>query len=322
MSGGIFQQISSVPWFSTASFGIVAMVLVGMSWCLTGLVMGRAPKRGIDTGLVQFFGGLVSITVSLTTVLISGASTPDSRRMLFLTLGMFYSSGALNFCTLQLMSAAMQRGPNGIIWSIIQSGMVISFIVGVVFFGAALTLAKLCGIILLLAAIVCFGLAKDNSRRNGGGWRLLAFGAFTVCSIQQTVNTLPAYFPESRQVSSVLCTLATSSGAVTASIVFTLCTLSGEKVRRLWENVRNPHLWKYVLCLQFFSLLFSWTLFYPGLFAMGKHGMGMVCFPLMVGSCILCFTLVGLFWLREKVRPLQIAALLMCLMGLACLAAI
>ena len=61
-------------------------------------------------------------------------------------------------------------------------------------------------------------------------------------------------------------------------------------------------------------------LVYPGMFAMGKHGLGMVCFPMMVGSCILCFTLAGIFLLREKVRPLQLAALAMCLSGLTGLA--
>ena len=91
-------------------------------------------------------------------------------------------------------------------------------------------------------------------------------------------------------------------------------------MRQLWENARNPVLWKYVLAMQFFSLLFSWTLFYPGLFAMGKHGMGMACFPMMVGSCILFFTLAGIFLLKEKVRPLQVVALAMCLTGLVCLA--
>ena len=309
-----------MPFFHTASFGIVAMILVGMSWCLTGLVMGNAPKRGIDTGLIQFFGGLVSATVSLCIASATGAYASSPPRVMLPTLTTFFFSGFLNFFMLQLMSAAMQRGPNGIIWSIIQSGMVVNFIVGVLFFHAELNMAKSAGIILLLAAIVCFGLSRDNSRKSSENWRLLTFCAFSVCAIQQTVNTLPVYFPEARQVSSVLCTFATSSGAVSAAILYTLCTLSGDKISLLKSNVKNAMLWKYVLLLQFFSLIFAYTLFYPGMFAMGKHGLGMVCFPMMVGSCILCFTLAGIFLLREKVRPLQLAALAMCLSGLTGLA--
>ena len=131
---------------------------------------------------------------------------------------------------------------------------------------------------------------------------------------------MPAYFPESRQTSSILCTLATSSGTVSASIIFMLFTLSKEKINNIKQNIQNPLLWKYVFALQFFSLLFAYTLFYPGLFTMGKHGLGMVCFPMMVGSCILSFTLVGILILKEKIKPLQLFALIMCLSGLVFLA--
>ena len=51
--------------FNTLGFGIVSMVIVGMSWCLVGLVMGDAPKKNVDTGLVQFWGAVVSTVASL-----------------------------------------------------------------------------------------------------------------------------------------------------------------------------------------------------------------------------------------------------------------
>ena len=47
-----FQSVGNMPFFNSVWFGIMAMVIVGSSWCLIGLVMGDAPKRGIEPSLV------------------------------------------------------------------------------------------------------------------------------------------------------------------------------------------------------------------------------------------------------------------------------
>lgn len=305
----------------THFFGIGAMIIVGTSWCLVGLVMGDAPKKKVDAAMVQFWGAIVTTIVSLLIVCFTGQENGTiPLKWLAFTLGLYFFSGFLNFFMLQLMSKAMQSGPNGIIWSIIQSAMVFPFIVGMIFFNTGTGMLKIIGIILLLAALTGFGMAKDNTRRNGNTWRWLALAALTICATQQNLATLPTYFPECRQVGSVFCTLASAGGAVIASLIFMLCTLTAEKKRQLKENFTNPHLWKYVLALQGFGLLTSYLLLYPGMFVMGKHGLGMLCYPMMIGSCIVSFTLSSIFLLKEKVKPLQIAALLLCISGLACLA--
>ena len=65
----MFQQIldylNAVPFFTTPAFGILALVIVGSSWCLVGLVMGDAPKKNIEPSLVQFCGALFSVGFSL-----------------------------------------------------------------------------------------------------------------------------------------------------------------------------------------------------------------------------------------------------------------
>ena len=50
---------------NSLAFGLIAMVIVGGSWSLVGLVMGDAPKKGIDSSLVQFWGGSVPVIVGL-----------------------------------------------------------------------------------------------------------------------------------------------------------------------------------------------------------------------------------------------------------------
>ena len=68
--------------------------------------------------------------------------------------------------------------------------------------------------------------------------------------------------------------------------------------------------------LLFFNLLFAYTLFYPGMNAMADAGLGGMCYPMMVGSCIVTFTLSSVWILKEKLRPLQAAALGICISGL------
>ena len=46
-------------------FGIPALLTVGASWCLVGIIFGDAPKRGLDIRLLQFFGGITSITAGI-----------------------------------------------------------------------------------------------------------------------------------------------------------------------------------------------------------------------------------------------------------------
>ena len=84
----------------------------------------------------------------------------------------------------------------------------------------------------------------------------------------------------------------------------------------LKKSVTSWHLWKYVFALQFFSLLFAYTLQFPGMDIMAKAGLGGMCYPAMVGSCIVSFTLSSVFILKEKVRKIQLAALVLCILGL------
>ena len=63
MFSEMFILASSASFFDSLAFGITALVLVGGSWCLVGLVMSDAPKRGVDTSLVQFFGSFTSVII-------------------------------------------------------------------------------------------------------------------------------------------------------------------------------------------------------------------------------------------------------------------
>ncbi len=315
MLHGIFQFFNSIPFFGSVTFGILAMVIVGSSWCLVGLVMGDAPKKGIDSSLVQLWGGIVATVAS---VIIMAATSDYSTASLQTTLmvsAVLILSSILNFIMLELMSRAMQCGPNGVIWSIIQSAMVFPFMVGMIFFDVKFTILRCLGIILLLAALVLFALTKDNSS-SGGKWKLLAIAGLVITAIQQNLSVLPSYFPEADKVPSIVRVLAAEIGFVIAAIVWNLCRLNPEHWKKIKSNLKNAMLWKYTFALQFFNLFFSYTLHYPGMNVMADHGMGGMSYPMMVGSCIVSFTLSSIFLLKEKFSFYQLGALIVCVSGL------
>ena len=314
----LIHTLSSQPFFSTAWFGILAMVIVGSSWCLIGLVMGDAPKRGIEPSLVQLFGNSFSVAASIVIMFATGSVPECSWWITFATCGAYVVAGMMNFFMLQIMAYAMQRGPNGIIWAIIQSALIFPFLGGVIFFGVELTFARTVGILLLLAALILFGAAKENSNARGN-WRLPAFICLAICAVQQNIQTAPSYYEEARAVGSIVRSLSAAGGGLVGAIFYNLARLNAERKEQFRRNIFNPILWKYIGALQFFNLLFAYTLFYPGMNAMADAGLGGMCYPMMVGSCIISFTLSSIWILKEKLRPLQAAALGICVSGLVLL---
>ena len=210
----------------------------------------------------------------------------------------------------------MQSGPNGIIWAIIQSALVFPFIGGIVFFNVQLTFLRLLGIIALLSALILFALAKDNTSKGGSRWKVEAFIALAITGVLQNLSNAPAYFQEARGVSSIIRALALVAGTVAAAVCWNLFNGKGDSWQKIKATLRNKKTWLYIGALQLFGIIFSSILMYPGMNVMADHGMGGMCYPVMVGSCIISFTLTSIFMLKEKIRCNQIFALLVCLAGL------
>ena len=315
MLNQLVQFFSSISFFNTVAFGIIAMVIVGSSWCLVGLVMGDAPKKGIDSSLVQLWGAVVATVASVIIMFATADYSTASWQVTFYVCLILAISAALNFTMLELMSRAMQCGPNGVIWSIIQSAMVFPFIVGMIFFDVKFTILRGAGIVLLLAALVLFAITKDNSSGNGK-WKLLAIAGLIITAIQQNLSVLPSYYPEADKVPSIVRVIATELGFMISAIVWNLMRMNRGHWEKIKSNLKNGMLWKYTIALQFFNLFFSYTLHYPGMNVMADKGMGGMCYPMMVGSCIVSFTLSSIWLLKEKVKPVQLAALIVCIGGL------
>ena len=266
----MFQQLSefleNIPFFGSTAFGVIAMVIVGGSWCLVGLVMGDAPKKGVEASLVQLFGAAFSVAVSLIILFATSAYSTASISATFLTCLAYFVGCMLNFVMLQLMSQAMQCGPNGIVWAIIQSALVFPFLGGILFFGVDFTLLRGIGISLLLIALVLFALARNNRRKSGGRWKLLAFAGLAITAVQQNLTTMPSYFEAARGVPSILRALSASAGTLAMGVLWELFRPGGARWERLKNGIKNPLLWKYICLSQGISLPLSYFLLYPLLF--------------------------------------------------------
>ena len=158
-------------------------------------------------------------------------------------------------------------------------------------------------------------MTKNNEHQNGN-WKIKAFICLAMCAIQQNITTAPSYFAEARGVSSIVRALSSSGATLLSAMIYNLIKMTPAYKEQIKSSIRNITLWKYTGCLQFFNLVFAYTLFYPGMDVMADHGLGGMCYPMLVGSCIISFTVSSVLLLKEKIKPVQLAALAVCIAGL------
>lgn len=295
-------------------FGLIALSVTGLSWSLVGIVMGSAPKRGVESSFVQFFSAAVAMLANFLLLQFVNPEWNDSMYMALLCYGV---AGLLNFLLLQLMSIAMQSGPNGIIWGIVQSGVIFPFMMGILFFNVARPPTRISGMVLLIIALFLFGIAKGRGGdKKQGNWLIPAFASFLLCGIQQCISNLPSYYPDLAKLNPAARTMVTSFGIIFGAFCWNFVKIRFCGFKPDWKQLRSKYLWIYVLILQGFGLFSSYFLLYNGMDALAKAGVGSIAYPLLVSSCIIGFFLYSTLILREKNRPIQYAAFILCLTGI------
>ena len=110
------------------------------------------------------------------------------------------------------------------------------------FFGVLLTPFRAGGILTLLAALVLFGMAKDQKagtkvNEKKRGWRGAAFLCLAICAVQQNLMTAPSYFEDARAVTSIARSLATASGTFLGALVYNLLRMNAERLAQLRSNL-------------------------------------------------------------------------------------
>ena len=291
-------------------FGIIAMILVGSSWTVCGYIMGKAPKEKIEIPVLLFYSMLLLLVLSLGTGLIQGIPQTTCRGIAIVAAAQILS-GIFNFWQLEWMSKAMQQGNNGIVWSIVQSGFVFPFFMGIIFFDVPLTWLRLLAFLAALLSVALFGVAQGGK---GSRVLIIAFAAFFMTGFSQSLSNLPSYFPESAPVSSVWRTAGVCCGFLLGTLTCKITSL-GSFFKSLPQAASNRSIWKFTFWMVGLEIFTHYLLLFPGMDCLSKAGAGAIAYPLMVCSCLLVFDLISLFLLREKHRPVQWAALFLCLAG-------
>lgn len=312
MVNDFIAALENVPFFNTAAFGIISLVLVGASWCLVGAIAGKVPKLGYSMETLFLTGSAFAMLLIGCVCTVTGIGKCEPVPLLLTSIA-FFLGGAGCFFQGVAMSRAMQCGPNGIIWAIIQSAMIFPFIFGVTFYNVKLNILRIAGIILMLAALIMFAFAKDNSKKASGSWQLWTFCALLVVGIEQVVTSIPFYYQETKGISSMFNIFSMMFGYFISSI--TVMLFKTEYFTELKNVVRKKSFWIYSMALLPLAALIAIILQLPGMRAMADNNLGAMSFPILVGSCITAFTLYSAIILKEKFKIIDLTALLSCIAG-------
>ena len=288
--------------------GILLMVLAGFGWVGVGCVVSYCAAKKISLSAAQCGQALLCIACGVMLALFQPAMECPMR-VKALTFASLFVSGIGNFAAYELMSRAMKRGPNGIIWSLVQSALIFPFLVGVFFFGVALTPVRIAGMAMLIVSILLLGAAKGNGNGSSESrkWLWIALAAFIAAGITQVTTNLPSYFKDAEAITPVIRTIWFQMGIAAGFVLLR----PFERKSISFSGVLKP-----AVMLGILYILLYFVLMFSGLDRLAKAGAGSVGFPVMLGSCIVGFYLYSLLFLKEKITPTGAIGFLLCLAGI------
>ena len=294
------------------TFGIIAMILVGASWIIWGFAAGAAGKRNVDMGFIVAASAVIGILFTLPSVVMQGL--PDfSAKNLWLITALVVTGGVFNYMQLQWMGKAMKSGPNGIIWSIIQLGFICPFAVGIMFFNVPMSWSFAIAVLLVIAALVIFGVTADNQTRGKWlGFTILSFLATCSC---QSLQNIPSYIKGVENVSGSWWTLAFFAGLLLGFFIY--CIFDRNIRSQAAMQLKSKYVWIIAIRIDIIEVAACALLLYPGMDALARAGQGAIATQLMTASSIVCFELYAVLLLKEKRNCWQVIALLACLASIA-----
>ena len=293
--------------------GILFAVLTGISWIWTGIVISYAARNKVNIPYIQLSGTLLGMAISITVLClmgILGREAPEiSARTKWLTACCLIAFGILNYFMFLAMGAAMRRGPNGIVWSIIQSGIIFPFLMGILVFHVTPTASRIGGMVLMVSSVILFGLGKGKKEEAKGPhegknlWYLFALLGLLLCGLNQCCANLPSYLNNGEPIGSVYRACFAQVGTLAGWLIGSLAT------RTLSRPKFHPGELKKILffaiSLNAVGLTASYLLFYNALNFLAEADAGSLGYPLVVSSCVVGFFLYSVIFLREKTGILQ-----------------
>ena len=301
------------------TLGLFFAIITGLSWVVTGAVVGLAERRRCGAERQQLVGASLALAVAALAYAVGPLIMPGSGAFRFgadprAALCMFLW-GFLNYWMILSMGRAMARGPNGPVWTITQSGFVFPFALGVLSGNTRFSWLLAAGLALALANVAVTGLAKGAgtaadapaAERRGGRWFPLALVAFVFCGANQCAVNLVSYLPPEVRPESLERYVWGNFGA-----------LAGWLLHAAWKRLRegspppDPELRaKYAFLLKIcavniaIAFVASMLFLFEALDRLEEAGAAAIASPVMVVSCFLGFAAYSGLVLRERLSRTQ-----------------
>lgn len=177
------------------SQGLAYTFATGFFWGGVGIFYSRGAEKKESFYGFMFLSALLFI---LLTWLFAFPQRAPVREVLLVAALMFPAGimGQLGFWS---MKKALEHGPHGIGWCIVQSSMICPFLAGVLFFGDSPSAGRIAGMCLIATSLLPLSAQGGQGDRENmlfsGRFLLLIVAAFLLVGMQQTVSLLPNQCP-------------------------------------------------------------------------------------------------------------------------------
>lgn len=253
--------------------GLALCAVTGLLWAVLGGMMARVAERtaspsgfyAVAYGLAALLGWIVTVDWHAL------GSTGRLGELIAWTAG----AGIMSAGYQLTLAVAFRRGPRGISWAVVQSALVVPFVLGVVVWGDHVGPTGWGGLALVLAALPLLGGTRGTPTPTG--WAPWVTAAFLCVACQQTMAGVPSRWPGWSDAAHLRPTLACTA---TAAVQLLGAALTRSSVRR--------H--DLLLALAYaVMLLASFTTLFAALDHLARLQAGAAVFPLAVGISILAF---------------------------------
>jgi drug/metabolite transporter (DMT)-like permease len=291
--------------------GLIFLVLTAITWVVLGAVISNAAQRGLNLGFIQGAGAIVFALMVLPLYFFTDMTVP------YQVLIASFLAGIGNYTTFLLMNKAMQKGPNGLVWAMIQSAFIVPFLMGVIFFNVPCPMTRIIGLVMLVAAMVLMGVfgKNDDSKdeKRSYIWIVFTILGFIVAGATQSCANIPSYLikEESGGLLTALFRAGVCSGGIFAT--FFVHGLVNKKIFE-WKGCIGSTV---VMTL---ATVLALIFVFVGLDRLAAHNAGAIAYPMIVGISIAIFMVYTAIRLKEKLSLPALLGVLLCLAGIVVIA--
>ena len=322
------------------ALGILLAVLTGLSWVVTGAVVGLVERHGRPTGQLLATRSVFLLAAALLLLAIGHAVWPTAAVftpcLAWRPALLMAAWGSLSYVMAVFMGRAMARGPNGAAWTIVQSGFVFPFAMGIALGNTAATPTRLAGLALVLAGVAFGGMARTTGHENDGGaasdvgsapepparrgWLVPALLGFIFCGANQCAVNLVSFLPPEARPAQPERIVWGALGMLAAAALHGLAAVSVGRGRPGATHAPLSFLVKVAAAEAVVWLFAGLFLLYNALDRLQAAGLAAIASPIMVASCLAGFLVYGALALRERPNRHQTLGILCSLGGIALLA--